>query len=520
MAHSKIFASASQGSSRRTQIADAVNHAGGIAYRLQDNAALAQLALTGVVNDTYYTSAQTQLEEVQDLAQKVDTRFLAQLAVYARQNGYMKDLPAYLCAVLAQRDVALLAKVFDRVIDNGKMLRNFVQIIRSSQAGRRSLGSRPKALVARWLNNASDYAMLAASVGTEPSLADVIKLSHVKAKSAERDAFFKFLLGRDVEAQQLPELVRQLHAFRKGDSLDLPKVPFELLTSLPLSSADWKTIARNASWQQTRMNLNTFERHGVLEDRELLNLLAERLRDPELIARAKVFPYQLLAAHLNVSESMPYAIRYAIEQALEVASRNVPMFEESVAVLVDTSGSMSNPVTGVRQGSTSAMRYIDVAALMASTVLRCNPEALIVPFDTVVHKAQLNPMDTITTNASKLAKYGGGGTNCGAALEHLNAIQATAGLVMYVSDNESWRDPAYGGRTAVSAQWSRYKARVPHAKLVCIDISPNTTSQAQTRKDCLNIGGFSDQVFDVIAKFTRGETHGEHLVRIIESVEV
>lgn len=520
MANSKIFASASQGSSRHSHVANTVNNAGGIAYRLQDNAALAQLVLTGVVNDTYYTSAKAQLDDVSELANKVDPRFVAQLAVYARQHGYMKDLPAYLCAVLAQRDVTLLAKVFDRVIDNGKMLRNFVQIIRSAQAGRRSLGSRPKALVSNWLNTVSDYSLLAASVGNEPSLADVIKLSHVKAKTPERDAFFKYLLGRDIDRKQLPQLVQELDAFRKGDSLDVPKVPFELLTSLPLSSEDWMTIARNATWQQTRMNLNTFERHGVLADKEMVNLLAERLRNPEHIARAKVFPYQLLAAHLNVSETMPYAIRYAIEQALEAATQNVPSFDDQVALLVDTSGSMSNPVTGVRYGSTSKMRYIDVAALMACTVLRRNPEALVVPFDTAVHKADLNPMDTITTNAKKLAKYGGGGTNCSAALSHLNANSSRAGLVVYFSDNESWHDSRYHGRTAVSLEWERYKKRVPHAKLVCIDMSPNTTTQARTRKDCLNVGGFSDQVFDVIARFVRGETQGEHLVRVIEGIEV
>ena len=40
----------------------------------------------------------------------------------------MKDMPALLAAILAVRDLELLAQVFPRVIDSGKMLRNFVQI--------------------------------------------------------------------------------------------------------------------------------------------------------------------------------------------------------------------------------------------------------------------------------------------------------------------------------------------------------------------------------------------------------
>ena len=56
----------------------------------------------------------------------------------------MKDMPAALAATLAVWDTALLAQVFGRVIDNGKMLRNFVQIVRSGAMGRKSLGSAPR----------------------------------------------------------------------------------------------------------------------------------------------------------------------------------------------------------------------------------------------------------------------------------------------------------------------------------------------------------------------------------------
>ena len=48
-------------------------------------------------------------------------------------------------------DLALLGQVFGRVVDNGKMLRNFVQILRSGAVGRKSLGTRPKKLVQQWL---------------------------------------------------------------------------------------------------------------------------------------------------------------------------------------------------------------------------------------------------------------------------------------------------------------------------------------------------------------------------------
>jgi 60 kDa SS-A/Ro ribonucleoprotein len=53
------------------------------------------------------------------------------------------------------------------------------------------------------------------------------------------------------------------------------------------------------------------------------------------------------------------------------------------------------------------------------------------------------------------------------------------------------------------AQWDLFKRRNPHAKLVCIDLQPNLTTQAHERGDILNVGGFSDAVFNVIAAFLR-----------------
>ena len=38
-------------------------------------------------------------------------------------------------------------QAFPRVVDNGRMLRNFVQVLRSGTVGRKSLGTAPKALV-------------------------------------------------------------------------------------------------------------------------------------------------------------------------------------------------------------------------------------------------------------------------------------------------------------------------------------------------------------------------------------
>src|SRR5690349_4999682 len=124
-----------------TRKADTVNEAGGLAYKLSPKQALAQYAATGCFSHTFYADAGEQIDKVLEIADQVDTEFVAKTAVFAREKGFMKDMPAFLVATLSTRDKGLFEKVFPRVIDNGKMLRNFVQIIRSGATGRKSLGT-------------------------------------------------------------------------------------------------------------------------------------------------------------------------------------------------------------------------------------------------------------------------------------------------------------------------------------------------------------------------------------------
>jgi len=69
-------------------------------------------------------------------------------------------------------------------------------------------------------------------------------------------------------------------------------------------------------------------------------------------------------------------------------------------------------------------------------------------------------------------------------------------------------------------QWSEYKERNPQARLVCIDCVPNRTSQMAESEDVLNVGGFSDDVFKIVAAFGAGQLATGHWVGEIESVTV
>ena len=517
MANTTLF----QSVKTRLTAADTRNEAGGIAYTLTPKQQLAQLAATGCLNSTYYADAQDQLEQVLALAENLDAEFIAKTAVYARQKGFMKDMPALLLAVLAQKDVNMLARVFDQVANNGKMLRNFAQIIRSGAVGRKSFGNRPKKLMQTWLLTATEKQLLNAAVGNSPSLADVVKMVHPKPREAWRAAWFAWLIGKPYDREALPPITRAFEDYKQSRQGALPDVPFQMLTALELNSSDWAQIARNGSWQQVRQNLNTFLRHDVFAKSKNIKMVAEKLRDQTAIARARVLPYQLLTAYQAASEQMPFEIREALQDAMETAVQNVPAIRGKVVVCPDVSGSMHSPATGHRGSATSKTRCIDIAALVSAAMLRTNPQARVIPFEQITVNVQLNPRDSIMTNAQKLANIGGGGTACSAPLAMLNREKADVDLVVIVSDNESWADRRqWGGKTGLMKEWDILKQRCPEAKLVCLDIQPYTTAQAQNRHDILNIGGFSDQVFTLIGSFAEQGMGADFWVEEIEKTEL
>jgi 60 kDa SS-A/Ro ribonucleoprotein len=519
--------------SGKAPVANTINEAGGRAYAFSPKHALAQYAVTGTMHNTFYASADEQLGTILSLVERVSPEFVARTAVYCRERGFMKDVPALLVAYLAKKDVGLMKAVFPRIVDNGKMLRNFVQIVRSGVVGRTSFGTAPKRAAQAWFASRTPETIFRNALGAQPSMADVIKMVRPAPKTGDgqkdavREALYGYLIGKSVDAEQLPPVVKAFEAFKRGEGA-VPDVPFEMLTALELTKENWAAIAKTMTWTQTRMNLNTLLRKGVLEDETMVALVTERLRSPEAIRRARAFPYQLLAAFRAAGAEMPGAIRDALQDALEIATENVPPFPGKTYVCPDVSGSMQSPVTGHRGSATSAVRCVDIAGLVAASLLRRNSNAEVIAFsdDVVKMPRPINPRDSVMTNAQYLASLPSGGTACSAPLRHLNARGSKGDLVVYVSDNQSWADFARKGAgphtrgTYMAEEWERFRARNPQAKLVLIDLQPYGSTQVAERSDVLNVGGFSDAVFEIVSLFAKGELGSSHFVGAIESVKL
>ncbi len=529
MANKQLFSSNTTG--RMIQDTDTTNNAGGIAYSFSDEHALAQYVFTGCLTDTYYVNAGAQLDTIVRLCRNVDPKFVAQAAIAARHSGKMKDTAALLTAmltVLTPGDLTLFNETFPKTINNGKMLRNFCQIIRSGKVGRKSFGSGVRNTI-RWCFFDGNAESVFRITGNDPSIVDIIKMIRPRSYTPEFDAVYKYLLKGEVNKERLPKNIVEFEEFKKTGVCEgvLPDVPNEMLTSLRLTKDQWVRLAQRANWQFTRMNLNSFLAHGVFDDKQMISSIANKIKDPEQIKSNSVFPYQLLTTYHSLNDQIPIEIKLAVQDALDISLGNVPEYKNcNVYVCVDISGSMQSPVTGNRGSATSKTKCVDVGALVGSAILKKNPSAQIILFNDTAQQQFLNPNDSVATNCENISDKLFGGTNISSAMKFVNRTKKnTEGnpLVIFVSDNESWLvdhpNNFYrqkSNKTETMKLWSEFKKKNKNAKMVCIDIAPNASSQTHEREDILNIGGFSDFVFEVINNFV---TNGKNCSRFVDAIK-
>lgn len=420
----------------------------------------AQYAATGTFHGTYDASGRPSLDFAHALAGDVSPELVAKTAVWCRENGRMTDMPAFLVAHLASRDTDVMGRVFARVIDDGRMLRSFVQIVRSGVTGRRSFGSAPKRALRSWFADRSPEVIFRQSIGQSPSMSDVIKMVRPPPRNdkgeadAVREALYGYLIGKSVNVENLPKLALAFEAWKHGEG-PLPDVPFEMLACLPLRAENWKELAKKMSLHELRQKLETLLHYGVFADPVVVESVATRLQDRDAIRRTNAKPMPFLAALHNVSAEMPAEIVRALGRAVDYAIGNLPEISGSVAVLTDASGSMQSPFAG-------QLRCAHVADIV-STIVRRKSER--------------------TTNL------------------------ATADVVIVVSDDQS-------SEIARSLDVSH-----ANTKIVCVDLRPRA-AELPEHDGLLQVGGFSDHVFDVIAAFARGELTGADWLARVDAVDL
>jgi len=121
-----------------------------------------------------------------------------------------------------------------------------------------------------------------------------------------------------------------------------------------MTAQAWEAVIPSMGYMALLRNLANFDKAGVSD--KVAAVIAAKLADPDQVARCKQFPFRFLSAYRMAAGSLRWGS--ALNTALTLSTQNIPELDGRTLILVDTSASMSAPMSGKSQVS-----CVDAAAL-------------------------------------------------------------------------------------------------------------------------------------------------------------
>ena len=452
--------------------------------------------MTGTTANTFYVSANELVEEqLSVLREFEDVEFLAKATVYAREQGYKRELPIASSVVISKRDESrgkrLFRAVVHRVCKNPHDWQKFIDVCRSGLI-RKGVGRALKQEIIRAIAEMSVYH----AMKYPKAVRDMIRIARPR-EEVNRTVIKYIMEGKHEGDPQLEALYRLKHAENDREAvkaIEDGKLPFEVVTgSVPkMSPAIWEALLYQAPYFNLLRNLNNFAHNGVFDNEENVKYAAKRLADPEAVRNSKLFPFRFYIAYRMLeSFRYDYIIRSALEKALEQSVENVPELEGKVCIAPDVSWSMSSSLTG----DYSVVQCVDLVGVFTGILIKkCRELPLLLPFRSDVVEsiaARAYEKETILDIASVFEPENG--TSLSAPVEWLLKHREKVDYLIMFTDNEEWV-----GKPFIEAL-NDYLHFNPDVQVYLVTLLPYRDYPVPTIENVHFIFGWSDNVLRYIA---------------------
>jgi 60 kDa SS-A/Ro ribonucleoprotein len=523
--------------SRRQPIskkADTTNNAGQAAFSLTPKEKLVQALTCGVLENSFYVSADKLFDQYTAMFDewvKNDPKFLAQAIVHARNEGLKRSVPVMALAHLSEQETGgqektLFKSAFRKVVNTPNDLVEFVEYIRQSRD--RGLGHAVDKMIAEYFGNLSEYhAIKYGSSGKGFSLRDVLRLVRPNpAKLPEKQQMIlRWLVDKDRLSKEDYKKIPQILAYELfKESGDLKyalegRLPYEVITAINSSSEAWEAIYHNAPIMNLIRNLRNFGQKGILDKAEIRNAIVKKLKNEEVIQKSKQFPFRFYSA-LRELERDPStrkfnALQDALNQAMELAVKNIPELPGETYLSMDCSGSMHCALS-----SRSSLQYIEIGAILGACLLKRSSSNIVTGFANDCYPLRnYRASDSIATTAENIANITSGGTNLSSPIQYMIKNKIKVDQAILITDNESWLESSWGSRRIAADYIKDYHNKVKSdTKFFLIRLDPYGTSQVPpAQRNTYNLFGWSDSVVKFISLIANG---GEKQIEDIESLEL
>lgn len=457
----------------------ATTHEGADAVVLDEKSELFSLAVTNMVEDKFYEDARSGSNRFTDLIHKVtkvDPEWVANLLNYLRNGAYLRSASIMGAAEYVRaggpNGRSVVRSVLARADEPGEMLAYWTTKYGRSipQPIKRGVADAAKVLYDEYTVQKYD------SDSRNFRFADVIQLVHPKPSDAEQVALFKYALdsryqGSDAVPGEILEMLHNSKTLDKRlrENFTVPTVEelraagwtWEKLSSYgSFTSETWEAIIPSMGYMALLRNLRNFENHGVSD--KVMDMVRDRLSDPERVARSKQLPFRFYSAYREVTNVKTQA---SIEEAFSHSFKNVNLPGKTL-VLIDVSGSMS--------GSRGRTKIIprDIAAVMGvAAALGCDADVAV--FGTSSKRVEVRRGGSVINTVERLkGNQGvGHGTAIGSAIntqydghdrilvmtdmQSRDTTRVRVSSPTYLFDLSGYgKPPVFGKKSVMFAGWS------------------------------------------------------------------
>ncbi|SFR97186.1 TROVE domain-containing protein [Halomicrobium zhouii] len=484
------------------------NHEGGEAFDPADpRLALYKRTINQLLEDSYYEDDEEHLDAVVerfDAAADEDPEFVLQLAAYARQELYLRDVPQLLL-VLAAND--------DRFKDDSdeSLIREWAPaIVQRMDETATALAVHDELFggTAPWpLRRGIEDALVgmadAYTLGKyelsrhEVTLRDVFNRVHPTPVDEEQEVLFERFMRGDLD--DYPDV----------EALPSPKTWETVVSERGNTQEAWETLIEDDEYSlpifASIRNLRNMLETGVDEE-----VIVDHL-DLEAVRQAPLYPFRYYQAYEALQDAgidAPDVERW-LEQAIDVSVEHVPDGLGDTFVGVDLSGSMDMVLS-----EHSTLRYKEIGALFGAVL--ADQGARVGGFGDDFREVSMHVDTPILQRQDAVLGIDddvGNSTNGWKVLESLREEAIAVERVVLFTDMQIWDSTYFGTDRTVREEFEVYRDEVaPDASLYMIDLaSYGDLVTPEGYEGVYNVSGWSENVLEFIE-------HAEDTTQIIDEI--
>lgn len=502
-----------------------VNHQGGVGYTRTDQADAYLLATTSLdlTAEAFYESGDARVKRFVDLIGKTavtDPNWTYQFLTWLRSKGNIRTA-AVVGGVEAARAMAasgipggrhMVSTVLQRADEPGEAVAYHL-----AKHGRKLPMPVKRGVADAAARLYSERSLLkydTASHGVR--FADVLDLTHPRPQSEWQGDLFTYALNRrhghdemvpvglgTVTANRLlrdrwtntvgPGLLAEVNAGDLDDAGMTWEDTLSLLGNKVDKAALWKSLIPNMGFMARLRNLRNFDQTG-LSDADVQPVI-DMLGNPDRIRRSRQLPLRFLSAY-RAAPSLRWS--YPLQQALDVSVENIPALPGRTLILIDTSGSMNDRMSG----RTELLRW-DAAVSFGLALARACDDAEVWSYSGGGYsrvrdrRFDLRAGESLLTSIGRWKTEGfmlnGGTDTAGTLKDRYNGHDRAVILTDEQDGGLSW-GAHYGQVGKVTDQMPKDRP------LYTFNLAGYQSSHAATDPNRLVLGGLTDHMFGLISQ--------------------